>query len=525
MNLHINVDQFEARVEAEVNRRMSIGRRSLVDEAIGLGLDSAMARSLPVGLIMDGLEARPMTPAEVLAGSRIRDDYQDMDPGRGGDVPMWWHPARDIGRSPLGPATGVYIDELLRLRTMFNGQQLQVNDDYGDRRSVLQLSGMPWGMNRDFGRTTLSDAAQLHDLFHSQLAKIALDVAPNLFIAQELIKATNKIVERDRVQTSARVTFPIFRVNTWYTQWFLQRVDDSGAGISEFSDPESPVNRPPQATVYRNQVPRPLAFHDAGATWHAVTLARIAEARSNGFPGSINFEARVLEAARRYLLVRENVMTFFGAPNKGIKGILSTETGIPRYPAVAKLGNASVIVDYNTIVDAVKLVIDRVVNTDKPNALAVGTKTWLHLNTRIYETPGTGGSKTLAQMILQALQPMGISEIRWLPELGYRAQEEQQWVNFGRDAAEAAAWAGGVDKKEAMLVWKNDSESGEMIVGRELATFPDTAMVRGQTGVTMTMSNGGFEPYKPKRFALVTDIGPDSVFVGGDPVIDENDGE
>ena len=344
-------------------------------------------------------------------------------------------------------------------------------------------------------------------------ASRVLDAAPRLFLWQEAMKMTTKVIEEAFTELYARSFLPVVNYNTWFETYSYERDQDLDHGVAQYVNVAALPSSSGRQSENREPVLRKLVFFDADASWTSMELLRYAEAMQHGAPRKALNTSRMARA-RKKLAHWENVLLMFGDSNVGIKGILSPGTGIPTAPAAVKLGapGSTGEDDRRLIVDHVANRIDTTAEIYKPDFVALGLKSWLWANKQIFGTLASGDGTTVAEAILRSIMPMGVSSLALIPELGFRQAEADRMEAKGLSTAEAERIAGGIDKKDCMLVMKRSSEIGEGVIGKDVTMLPEELTSRGTTEMRWVQSCGGYEVYQPEGHEITTDIGPDSLF-------------
>ena len=342
-------------------------------------------------------------------------------------------------------------------------------------------------------------------------ASALFDAAPNLYIAQETIKQTGEIIEEDLIDMSARTLLPNVNMNTWLDAYRYDRIAEKlmtiamPVSLSTYSERGTPQS----GDVERAPVYKSLEFFNSGASWQFFELERHAEARANGAP-NIDIVQRRLKLARFAQEVTYNFTALFGFPLTGRKGLFNELVTANRNVAAAQqLGaNGNPEEDLALFVDNWTEMLTTSVMAEKPDAIALGTGAMIYISTTDYKTVDAGMNESLIDAIFRKLRPLGLRDIVWAPEMDYRSAQATSWQNDTKlPAALAAAWAGGLNGENVMLMYKKDPEVGRMVTGKEIAAQPQDT-VKGRTEVELWQSLGDYDLRRPISFRLVTDIGP-----------------
>jgi hypothetical protein len=474
------------------------------------GSDAILQGTQPFGMrIGDDGKAVPLFVAKGGAVRRITDEWPRAETRRERFIP-----SRDFICQPVVDgvdlsnhvsippgARGLIVDEVHKLRERM-GIKLETRDMAGSMTDP-KIEGM-----------AARDWQTLLNLGRSKRAIEFLDNAPMLFTAQETVKHTSKIVEQDTRALTARSVFKIRNLNTWQLAWSYNRRSRHSAGLSEFADAGAYNPELPGTTQRRVQVMPPLAFHRARAYWDLVELARAAEARANGAP-DFQLDRVPVEEGRQMCLRRENVITYFGDVKRGLVGWLSAQalTGIEHVPSPLMFGEGTPEDDRRLLVDFVADRINKTIGVYKPDSVGLGTKAWLWVTKTIYTDSVGNSGRSVAAVAMEQLAAMGVKQLRWIPELAYQVQERDALIEAGIDATQAAIYAGGIGGEDVMSIWKDDAECLEMIVGRDLAMFPNRIEIEAAVVQSMLMSSGGVAVYQPRACTHVTNVGPESLII------------
>lgn len=406
---------------------------------------------------------------------------------------------------PLQARGGVHLvlDEIDRLQRLGIGVGLNIYD-HGAFTAILD----------QVGDAVTGEPGVVPSAADMVRARQVFDAAPRLFLWQEAMKMTNRVIEESFTQLSARTFLPTVNHNTWFTTYAYERDQDLDLGFAQYVNVAALPSSSSRQSENREPVLRNLVFFDADASWTQMELWQYAEAMANGATRKALNTSRIARA-RRKLAHWENVLMYFGDDQVNIKGLLSAGTEIPRVAAANKLGAAGTTAedDRRLIVDHVANRINQTAEIFKPNVVALGLKSWLWINKQIFGTLASGNNgDTVAMTVLKAIQPMGISSLSLVPEFGYRQAEADRMEQKGMSTAEAERIAGGIDKTDVMVVMKRDPKIGEAVIGKDVTMLPEELTIRGRTEMRWVQSCGGYEAYEPEGHQIVTDIGPDTLF-------------
>jgi hypothetical protein len=356
------------------------------------------------------------------------------------------------------------------------------------------------------------------------IAQRITDAAPSVYLFTELMKRSEIIIEEELTKLWARTIFPVRNLNTWLPMWHWNRVADVDASLPQYVNyDEVPSNIGVSRERIANVI-RKLVFYDAGAQWTQHELWVQAEAVANGAI-NLRLDTRRLNVARRKLLWKENVLTFFGDPEVGILGLMSEENGIERIPAAVKFGDGSAEADRRLLIDTALSIIESTEEAYAPNFIGLPMKPFLHIIARRYGDVSNSSGQTVAGAALETLKEVGIRSFALIPELGYRPAEQTRLQKLGLTETEAKRLSGGINvlvedvatQVDAMLVGRRDAEVMEMIMAKDVTMYPAAETVRGKTEIRMVQGSGGLEVYQPAAVKLVTNITGDLTLNYEDP--------
>ncbi len=362
------------------------------------------------------------------------------------------------------------------------------------------------------GLSLLTGAAREQAI--SQHVRMFCDAAPTLFNFLELIKQSEKVIEQRFTQLYARNLFPILNLNTWLETWMFRRRGDTLAMPAQPIDLSGTNKRSSRNNGEQIvPVPRPLRAYSEGANWNQMELWRMAEAVANGMPTWNVIDTRTKKAIRS-LMLSENNLAFFGDPPAmagGIHGLLSPQatTGITHTNAGTKFGAGDPETDRQTLIQATTSIMLTTKREYMPDTLAVGTKSWLYLTETRYGDLSNPSDRLVIDVAMDTLRMRGINEISWIPELGYDADLEAQYIAQGIGASEAERLAGGIAGEHCMATFRKDAEIVELVVGKDVLPYPAQSEVLGETEVRYAASFGGLAIYQPAAIYITTEVGPD----------------
>jgi hypothetical protein len=341
--------------------------------------------------------------------------------------------------------------------------------------------------------------------------KQIVDSAPSIYVFTELLKQTAVLIEEELTELWARRIFPINNLNTWLPQWSYKRYGRRGM-MPQYVDMEFTPSAANQQSERVHPVVRPIVFFDNGASWNLLELERHAEAVANGAT-KIALDRDRIDTARRMMLMKENLLAFFGDPEVDIHGLFSPEadTGIERITSLGTFPTGDTETDRTTLTNTVKQIIANTENALQPNTVMLSTLTWLYINDKRYGSVAADSNQTVAEAALATLNKLGVSEFLWVPEVGYSATQKTRLQAHGIASAEAGRLAGGLNEKQTMVVCRRDPAVMELIVGKDLVLYPARETVQNRVEVRMLQGSGGMTFYRPEGVKIVEDIGPDTV--------------
>ena len=404
---------------------------------------------------------------------------------------MRFHPGRDIGwnYSRVGQqARDLSESGIITLDSLHHGGR------YNPSMVFKGVEGM-------------ADFANLMDVCDGRRAKEILDIAPDLFIAQELIKQTGEIVEEKRVKLTARDFLPFTNHNTWMTQYRYDRVEERGHGFSVPMDINSMAGIPtPTQRVTRRPVYNPLFHHYSGAVWNMMQLEALAEARANGAP-DLQTVQRMSRMAQDDLRRTENALAYFGNAGEGIIGLIDN-TEITHTGAGTQLGAGTPQTDRALFVDTVCAIFEESIDNEMGDLILVGTRAWCYLNSTLFFDSESGSSRTLLNVIMEAVGPMGVTRIEWAPEMEFRQlQATRLQSEHGFTQALAERWAGGLLTENVIVFMNSNRGAGSVAMGKALAARPQEQF-RDDVELRYVASSGGFDVRTPAAYRIRTDVGP-----------------
>ena len=346
------------------------------------------------------------------------------------------------------------------------------------------------------------------DVCDGRRAREILDIAPDVFIAQELIKQTSETVEEKRVKLTARDFLPFANYNTWQTRYRFDRVEERGHGFSQPMDINSMAGIPtPKQRITRRPVYRPLFHHYSGAVWNTLALEALAEARANGAP-DLQEVQRFTRMAQDDIRRTENCMAYYGHEAEGIIGLIDNDE-ITHTAAGGLVGSVSTVADRSLFVDTVCDVFESSIDNESVDTILVGTRMWCYLNKTLYFDGVTSGStETLLSVIMKAVGPMGIRRIEWAPEMEFRqAQSTRLEKEHGFSEALADRWSGGLNQQNVIVFMDSSRTAGSVAMGKVLAARRQEKF-REEVEVRYVASSGGFDVRQPAAYRIRTNVGP-----------------
>jgi hypothetical protein len=335
-----------------------------------------------------------------------------------------------------------------------------------------------------------------------------IDNAPGLYLFTELLKRSEKLVEEDFTELYARTVFPIMQLNTWLPQWLYERIDDRGV-FPQTVDLEYLPSNAPRGQENRASVVKPLVYWHTAASWSNLELLRYAEAVANGAP-NIQLDQRRINNAIRMMNWFENILAFFGSPALNIEGLFSpaANTGIQRIGAGGVFGSGTTEQDRELLTREAKLIIE---NTEKrlaPNTIMLGTKSWLYVTDKRYGDEANPNPETVLEAAEHTLRRLGVTEVMWVPEMGYRLAEKTRLEAHGLPSGEAERLAGGISAEQVMVTLRRDPEVLEMVVAKDRVMYPARETVNDRVEARMLQGGGGLVFYRPEAIKITTNVGP-----------------
>jgi len=141
--------------------------------------------------------------------------------------------------------------------------------------------------------------------------------------------------------------------------------------------------------------------------------------------------------------------------------------------------------------------------------LMLSTNTWLYVNDTRYGDVSADSNQTVLEAAMATLEKLGIEDVIWVPEVGYRAAQEARLQDHGVPAAEATRLAGGVgDGNQDMVVMRRDPTVAELVVAKDRVMYPARETVNDRVEARMLQGTGAMVFYKPEAIRIVTDVGP-----------------
>lgn len=338
-----------------------------------------------------------------------------------------------------------------------------------------------------------------------------IDNAPGIYLFTELLKRSEKLVEEDFTELYARTVFPIMNLNTWLPQWLYERIDDRGV-FPQTVDLEYLPSNAPRGQESRAAVTRPLVYWHSAASWSNLELLRYAEAVANGAP-NIQLDQRRITNAIRMMNWFENILAFFGSPQLNIQGLFSPEagTGIQRIASGGVFGSGTTEADRELLTREAKAIIS---NTEKrlaPNTIMLSTASWLYVTDKRYGDVANPNPETVLEAAEHTLRRLGVTEVMWIPEMGWRAAEQTRLAAHGIPtgvSSEAERLAGGIDGDQCMVTMRRDPEVLEMVVAKDRVMYPARETVNDRVEARMLQGGGGMVFYKPEAIKITTNVGP-----------------
>lgn len=335
-----------------------------------------------------------------------------------------------------------------------------------------------------------------------------IDNAPGIYLFTELLKRSEVLIEEDFTELYARTIFPILDLNTWLPQWLYERIDDR-AMFPQTVDVEYLPSNAPRGQENRAAVPRPLVYWHTAASWSNLELLRYAEAVANGAP-NIQLDQRRINAAIRMMNWFEDCLAFFGSTQLNIQGMFSPEaqTGIERIASGGGFGSGTTEADRELLTREAKLIIE---NTEKrlaPNTIMLSTASWLYVTDKRYGDAANPSNETVLQAAEATLTKLGVTDVLWVPEVGWRQAQQDRLEAHGLPAAEAERLAGGIDGDQAMITMRRDPEVAELVVAKNRVMYPARETVNDRVEARMLQGGGGMVFYRPEAIKITTNVGP-----------------
>lgn len=335
------------------------------------------------------------------------------------------------------------------------------------------------------------------------------DAAPDLFVAQELVKLSGEIVYEDFVELTAREYLPFTDYNTYLQVYAWDQISRNGPATSTIVNVQDLSNLPRnRRDVQRAQKFGSLLHHFDSAYWTDLELLIYAEARQNGAPDVDIVRIRI-EEARRAMLRTENLLAYFGWPVQGagvqnpIYGLL-THPDIDHNPALAFGVNSEQDVD--VILGPIKDNFAATKGIEAYDTIIVGHDVWAYLNTTDYKSVNSDSTETVAEVLMRKASQFGVRQMVYAAELTFDAEELANLEDeHGWSTAQATQWAGGYNGESAIALIKKDAAKGSVARGKDIAALPQET-VHGSHEAQFLMSSGGFDVKKPKAFQILTGV-------------------
>jgi hypothetical protein len=335
-----------------------------------------------------------------------------------------------------------------------------------------------------------------------------IDNAPGLYLFTELLKRSEKVIEEDFTGFWARSIFPIMDLNTWLPQWLYERRDDRGV-FPQVVDVEYLSGNVGRGSENRAAVPRPLVYWHTAASWSGLELARHAEAVANGSTNIALDQSRI-NTAIRMMNWMEDIFAWFGNDDLDIHGVFSPEakTGIERVPSGGGFGSGNPEDDRALLTREVKLIRNNTGRALTPNTLMLSTASWDYVVEKRYGDETNNSNESILETAEYALRKLGVTDILWIPEVGWRDGEQKRLADHGVPAAEAERLAGGLDGEQCMVTMRRDPNVAEMVVAKNRVMYPARETVNDRIEARMLQGGGGMVFYKPEAVKITTDVGP-----------------
>lgn len=337
-----------------------------------------------------------------------------------------------------------------------------------------------------------------------------LDAAPNLYAFGDLVYRIPNVLREVLTAPYARTVFPVLSLATWMQTWEQPALRER-SGYAHVGNLERTSRL---KSLQSESMGRRVGFLEwlkSAADWDWLELAKAAEARDRGATVGYDFVGSRLMSARKEILRMENLIVLFGLQGTQIDGLLSTKhvdgsaTSMLTDASGQTFDNATPEQARDMLLTGVKAILENGEREAMADSIAMGTNAWLAVNTQIYEDAASNTGRTVLEMALESLNRLGISRINWLPELDYKAGRVAQLQQHGFSAAEAQAYAGGLNQENVLLTYNSSIEAGRIIEGRAIAARPPEER-SGKTAVMMYSSTGGFDLPMPKTYHLLTDV-------------------
>lgn len=362
---------------------------------------------------------------------------------------------------------------------------------------------------------------------------VSLDMAPNLFLRRETQRIMSEMTELEKGPAStARQIFPVENFGSvGETSYVWDQIQEDGPEaiwVDPMEDRPMPTVRMERAEQVR-QI-RALGF---GYSVNWFVLEQLATARANGAP-DLRYEARSLKFARDQCLRLENRGIIFGNQQNSILGLLSQKAGttdpltpganvqgIPQVGTPVPLKWLSEVFPgaegtgeemYDILTKAYTAILDETEDLEIPDTIVLGSTDFININRKIYYTPNTDSTDSVANVVLKNMAHLGLKAIVCMPELGYRQVRADKLATkdaimnandpyvIGNTYAET--YAGGLFKNNVMLCFKRDVDKSAIIVGHDLLVRPPLNLGDNQQ-TTVWLFSGGFLVRKPRSLRIV----------------------
>jgi hypothetical protein len=335
-----------------------------------------------------------------------------------------------------------------------------------------------------------------------------IDNAPGLYLFTELLKRSEKLIEEDFTEVYARTIFPILSLNTWLPQWMYERIDDR-AMFPQTVDIEYLPSNAPRGQENRAAVPRPLVYWHTAASWSNLELLRYAEAVANGAP-NIQLDTRRMNAAIRMMNWFEDILAFFGSTQLNLQGLLSPSavTGIEHVPSGGGFGSGSTEVDRELLTREAKLIIRNSGKVLAANTILLGDESWLYVTDKRYGDVSNPNPETVLEAAEHTLRRLGVTEVMWVPEVGWRLAEQTRLEAHGVPSTEAERLAGGISGEQVMVTMRRDPDVAELVVAKDRVMYPARETVNDRVEARMLQGGGAMAFYKPEGIKITTNVGP-----------------